>query len=89
MQIVPRACTLAQARVALHVPLATVPEPQHGWPEAPQAVHIAAAPPLPAAQANPVEQLPPPPPQQRCPAPPQATHDDPASPAPVAQVPPV
>jgi hypothetical protein len=89
MQTVPSPCTLAQARVVLQVPVATVPEPQHGCPDAPQAVHIYGAPPPPAAQANPVEQLPAPPPQQRCPAPPQATHDDPASPVPATQVPPV
>ena len=79
-----------RCRVALQVPVATVPEPQHGCPEAPQARHMEAMPPLPATQASPVEQLPLPAPQQRCPAPPQAMQDDPASLVSLAtQVPPV
>ena len=30
MQTVPTPCTLAQARFVLHVPVATVPDPQQG-----------------------------------------------------------
>lgn len=81
--------TLAQASAAWQVPVATVPDPQQGCPEAPQAEHMAGVPPPPATQANPVPQVPPAPPQQRCPEPPQATQDDPASPVPLTQVPPV
>jgi hypothetical protein len=79
----------AQDRPVLHVPVATVPEPQQGWPSAPQAMHDAAPGPG-SMQRNPVEQVPVPPPaagQQAWPDPPQALHVM-APPAPATHAPP-
>ena len=83
----PMPWTLAHDRVALHVPVVTVPEPQQGWPRAPQAVH-ADGPAPGSTQAKPVLQVPLPPPQHGWPEPPHAAHVMPPS-APAPHAPPV
>jgi len=68
--MMPCAPRLPQESPALQVPVATVPDPQQGWPIAPHAAQVSG--PVPAAgatQPNPVLQVPPlparVPPQQR------------------------
>jgi hypothetical protein len=89
MPIVPR---LPQDRPELQVPVATVPEPQQGWPIAPQAEQVS-GPVVALTQAKPVLQVPPlpalPVPQQRWVDPPQARQLLPASPVPAMQAPPL
>jgi hypothetical protein len=88
-QMIPMPCTFAQDRLVLHVPVVTVPEPQQGWPIAPQAVQ-AAGPAPGSMQRNPVLQVPVPPPalgQQAWPLAPQALHVMPPS-TPAPQAPP-
>jgi hypothetical protein len=91
-QMMPSVPRLPQESPVLQVPVATVPEPQQGWPIAPQAEQVS-GPVVWLTQEKPVLQVPPLPvrllPQQRWVAPPQATQLLPASPAPVAQVPPL
>jgi len=56
MQMTPMPWTFAHESVPLHVPVATVPEPQQGSPRAPHAVH-AAGPAPGSMQRNPVLQV--------------------------------
>src|SRR5262245_44290862 len=89
-QTTPRPWTLAQARLVLQVPVATVPEPQHGWPRAPHAMHIAGPGPG-SMQAKPVLHVAAPPPaagQQSSPEPPHAAHIMAPPSAPAAHAPP-
>jgi hypothetical protein len=80
--------TFAQDRPVLQVPVATVPEPQQGWPSAPQALHVM-PPSTPAPQAPPGwHRLPS---QQAAPTAPQFMHTSGpvvglAQPSPVLQV---
>src|SRR4051812_6343596 len=88
--MMPMFWTFAHDRPVLHVPVATVPEPQQGWPRAPQAGD-AAGPAPGSTQAKRVEQVAPPPAplgQQGWPEPPHAAQVMPPS-APAVHAPPL